>query len=218
MPLHPQEPPACIELLIYGVAGRYFVTDQLRATDALRRMADPGEDMVDFDGGASRPTDSGAVGRSEVRPPRRCALRPPHPHFDASLTSSRRLAGKMRRRCRRNFVLTCEKDGPDPSINWESEVAKLEAHEGAILTRCHQPLSHRPQGLGAASSPADRATGRIPAPAYPATTVNRPSSPHTAPVPLAAPSGTQPTAGERFASYALRACSMTARSGRSGLA
>ena len=114
----------------------------------------------------------------------------------------------MRRRCRRNFVLAGQNDGTDPSINWESEVAKLEAHEGAILTRCHQPLSHRPQGLGAASSPADRATGRIPAPAYPATTGNRPSSPHTAPVPLAAPSGTQPTAGERFASHALRACSI----------
>ena len=53
MPLHPQEPPACIELLIFGAAGRYFVTDQLRATDALRRMADPGEGMVDFDGDAS---------------------------------------------------------------------------------------------------------------------------------------------------------------------
>ena len=81
------------------------------------------------------------------------------------------------------------------------------------MTRCHQPLPRRPDDPYTASSLADRAGGRIPAPACPVTTANRPSAPPTAPIPLAKPSGPQPTAGERVARPALRACSI----GRQGV-
>ena len=45
------------------------------------------------------------------------------------------LGRKMRRRCRRTFVVACEKDDPDPPNDCRRKAVELEAQESAILAR-----------------------------------------------------------------------------------
>ena len=54
------------------------------------------------------------------------------------------LGRKMRRRCRRTFVVACEKDDPDPPNDCRRKAVELEAQESAILARCHTPLPPPP--------------------------------------------------------------------------